>query len=56
MVYIYGKFENADIAAKFNVLSRVIDEGVYGGRDPMKITYGGVLDLIKFFREYYEKL
>jgi hypothetical protein len=29
---------------------------MYGGRGrvPMKITYGGVLDLIKFFRDYYE--
>lgn len=57
-VYIYSRFENADIAAKFNILSRIVDEGMYGGRgrDPMKITYGGVLDLIKFFRDYYEEL
>jgi len=58
LINIYSQFENADIATKFNILSRLVDEGMYGarGRVPMKITYGGVLDLIKFFREYYEKL
>ena len=58
MAYIYSRFENAEIAAKFNVLSRLVDEGMSGGRGrlPMKITYGGVLDLIKFFKDYYEQL
>ena len=57
-VNLYSKFENADIALKFNYLSRLLDEGMYGarGRDPMKIKYEGVLDLIKFFKGYYEEL
>ena len=58
LVYFYSQFEDADIAIKFNYLSRLLDEGMYGGRGrvPMKITYEGVLDLIKIFKDYYEKL
>ena len=58
MINIYSHFENADIAIKFNYLSRSIDEGMYGarGRVPMKIKYGDLLEYIKFFRDYYEKL
>jgi hypothetical protein len=57
MINIYSKFENSDIAIKFNYLSRTIDEGMYGGRGriPMKITYGEILDIIKYFKNYYEK-
>ena len=30
---------------------------MYGGRGriPMKITYGEILDIIKYFKNYYEK-
>jgi hypothetical protein len=56
LVNLYSQFENADIAIKFNYLSRLLDEGMYGGRVPMKITYEGVLDLVKYFKAYYEKL
>ncbi|MBR1880593.1 MAG: hypothetical protein IJ804_07595 [Prevotella sp.] len=57
MINIYSKFENSDIAIKFNYLSRTIDEGMYGGRGriPMKITYGEILDIIKYFKNCYEK-
>ena len=57
MANIYSQFENSDIALKFNYLSRTIDEGLYGGRGriPMKITYGEILDMIKYFKNYYEK-
>lgn len=58
MVSVYSQFENSDIATKFNYLSRTIDEGLYGGRgrDPMKIKYEDVLNMIKFFKNYYESL
>ena len=58
MTNIYSQFDNADIALKFNYLSRSIDEGMYGGRGriPMKITYGEILDMINCFKNYYEKL
>ena len=58
MINVYSYFENADIALKFNYLSRSIDEGVFGGRGrlPMKITYGDILDMIVFFKNYYKNL
>lgn len=57
MINIYSHFEDADIALKFNKLSRSIDEGLTGGRgrEPMKLTYGDILDTIKYFKNYYEK-
>lgn len=57
MANFYSQFENSDIALKFNYLSRTIDEGLYGGRGriPMKITYGEILEMIKYFKNYYEK-
>ncbi len=58
MIYIYSHFENADIALKFNYLSRSIDEGMHGGRgrEPMRLTYGDILDMIKYFKNYYKNL
>ena len=57
MANVYSRFENSDIAIKFNFLSRTIDEGLYGGRGriPMKISYEEILDMIKYFKNYYEK-
>ncbi len=58
MVNIYSHFENADKALKFNYLSRSIDEGKFGGRGRivMDITYGDILDLIIYFRDFYRNL
>jgi len=58
LINIYSQFEDADIAIKFNRLSRTIDEGMHGGRGrkPMKLTYEDILDMIKYFKSYYENL
>ena len=55
---IGDRFEDADIAIKFNRLSHTIDEGMHGGRGrkPMKLTYEDILDMIKYFKSYYENL
>ena len=58
MINIYSYFENADIALKFNYLSRSIEEGNCGGRGRtvMRITYGDILDMIIFFKNFYRNL
>ena len=55
-INIYSQFEDADIAIKFNMLSRTIDEGMTGGRgrEPMKLTYEDVFEMINFFKNYYK--
>ncbi len=58
LINIYSQFEDADVAIKFNYLSRTIDEGMHGGkgREPMRLTYGDVLGLIKYFKNFYKNL
>lgn len=58
LINIYSQFEDAETAIKFNKLSRSIDEGMSGGRgrdrEPMKLTYGDIFGLIKYFKNYYK--
>lgn len=57
-INIYSQFEDADIAIKFNKLSRTIDEGMTGGRgrEPMKLTYEDIFYMIRYFKKYYKDL
>lgn len=58
MINIYSKFEDAEIAIKFNKLSRSIDEGMAGGRgigrESMKLTYGDIFSMIRYFKYLYK--
>lgn len=58
LINIYSQFGDAETAIKFNKLSRSIDEGMAGGRgrerEPMKLTYGDIFGLIKFFKDFYK--
>lgn len=56
MVLIYSQFENADIATKFNYLSRLPEEGFIRGRvrTQMKIKLEDVLKMIKYFKDLYD--
>ena len=58
MINIYSHFEDADVALKFNNLSRSIDEGMHGGRgrEPMKLTYEDIFGLINYFKIFYKNL
>lgn len=57
MINIYSHFEDADTALKFNYLSRSLEGTVGGrGRHLMNLTYGDILDIILFFRNYYNNL
>ena len=58
LINIYSQFEDAETAIKFNKLSRSIDEGMAGGRgkerEPMKLTYGDIFGMIKYFKSFYK--
>lgn len=56
MINIYSQFGDAETAIKFNKLSRSIDEGMTGGRgrEPMKLTYGDILGMIKIFKDFHK--
>ena len=56
LINIYSQFGDAETAIKFNKLSRSIDEGMTGGRgrEPMKLTYGDILGMIKFFKDFHK--
>ncbi len=58
LINIYSQFEDAETAVKFNKLSRSIDEGMAGGRgrdrEPMKLTYGDIFEMIKYFKHLYK--
>lgn len=60
LINIYSQFEDAETAIQFNKLSRSIDEGMAGGRgrerEPMKLTYGDIFGMIKYFKNYYKEL
>ena len=60
LINIYSQFGDAETAIKFNKLSRSIDEGMAGGRgrdrESMKLTYGDIFGLIKYFKNYYKEL